>query len=54
MLGLGCCMQAHLPRGMWDLSSRTRDQTHVSCIGRWFLNLQTNREVPILMYFKSI
>ena len=22
------------PRGMWDLSSLTRDQTHTPCIGR--------------------
>ena len=22
-----------MPRGMWDLSSQTRDQTHIPCIG---------------------
>ena len=26
-------------------SSQTRDQTHVSCIGRWILNHGTTREV---------
>ena len=27
-------------------SSRSRDRTHVSCIGRWILNHCTTREVP--------
>ena len=27
-----------MPQGTWDLSSPTRDQTHVSSIGRWTLN----------------
>ena len=30
---------------MWDLSSPTRDQIHVHCIGRWILNHWTTREV---------
>ena len=30
--------QASLPHGMWDLSSPTRDQTCVPCIGRQILN----------------
>ena len=34
------------PRGMWDLSSLTRDQTCTPCIGRWSLNHWTTREVP--------
>ena len=36
-------------RGMWDLSSRTRDQTHTPCIGRRSLNHWTGREVPTLV-----
>ena len=36
-------------RGMWDLSSRTRDQTHTPCIGRRRLNHWTGREVPTLV-----
>ena len=31
---------------MWDLSSPTKDQTHVPCIGRWILNHWTIREIP--------
>ena len=34
-----------LPRGMWDLSSPTRDQIRVPCIGRRILNHWTTREV---------
>ena len=30
---------------MWDLSSPTRDRTHVPCIDRWILNHWTTREV---------
>ena len=29
-------------------SSRTRDQTHVPCIGRWFLTHCATRKVPVL------
>ena len=36
-----------LPRGMWDLSSPTRDQTHVSYIARQILNHWTTREVSL-------
>ena len=39
-------VRAQLPRSMWDLSSPTRDQTCVPCIGRWILNHRTTREVP--------
>ena len=37
---------------MWDLSSLIRDQTHVSCIGRWILYHWTTREaqnLPLLV-----
>ena len=33
-------------RGMWDLSSLTRNQTHAPCVGRWSLNQWTTREAP--------
>ena len=32
-------------QGMWNLSSPTRDQTHISYIGRWSLNQWTTKEV---------
>ena len=45
--GLGSCgVQAWLLCGMWGLSSSTRDQTHIPCIGRWILNHWTTREIP--------
>ena len=31
---------------MWDLSSLTRDQTHILCIASWILNHWTTRQVP--------
>ena len=31
---------------MWDLSSLTRDQTHVPCVAGQILNHWTTREVP--------
>ena len=34
------------PRGLWHLSSLTRDWTHTPCIWRWSLNHWTTREVP--------
>ena len=39
-------LQAPLPRGMWDLSSQSRDWTCVLCIARWSLNHWTTRKVP--------
>ena len=53
-LGLCHSMQAFsscgtwtwLPRGMWYLSSSTRDRTCVPCTGRWILNPWTTREGP--------
>ena len=45
--GLSSCgVWAQLPHGMWDLSSLTRDQTHVPCIGRQSLYHWTTGEVP--------
>ena len=39
-------------RSVWDLSSLTRDQTHVPCIGRQTLNHWITREVfPQFSYF---
>ena len=32
-------------------SSRTRDRTHVPCIGRWILNHCTAREVPADLFY---
>ena len=36
------------PCSIWDLSSLTRDQTRVPCLGRWILNPWITREVPTL------
>ena len=41
------------PRGMWDLSSPTRDRIHTPCIGRQSLNNWTAREVPAMALFDS-
>ena len=41
------------PRGMWDLSSLTRDRTRTPCIGRQSLNHWTTREVPPPQNFKN-
>ena len=43
---LGFCLQ-HL----WDLSSSTRDRTHIPCIERWSLNHWTARQVPDYTHF---
>ena len=40
------CVLVSWLRGMWDLSSPTRGQTHTPCIGRRTLNHWTAREVP--------
>ena len=45
-----CGTQAWLPHGRWDLSSQTRDQTHVPCIGRQILNHWTTKEVPLFPF----
>ena len=39
---------------MWDLSSLTRDQTCVPCIGRRILYHWTTREVPLALVLLSI
>ena len=39
---------------MWDLSSPTKDQTHIPCIGRQSLNHWTTREVPLISLFRLI
>ena len=39
-------------QGTWDLSSLTRDQIHIPCIGRQGLNHSTTREIPLLTYFE--
>ena len=39
------CLFVFWPRGMWDLSSPTRDQTLTPCIGRWSLNCWAAWEV---------
>ena len=46
-----CGVQDLLPRGMWDLSSPTRDRTCVPCVGRWILYHWTSREVPGIVFF---
>ena len=37
-------------QAMWDLSSRTRDQTHTPRTGRQSLNHWTAREVPRMIF----
>ena len=44
-----CCIFVYLPLSMWNLSSQTRDQTSVPCIGRQILNHWTTRGVPQLL-----
>ena len=41
-----CQTWAQLLCGIWDLSSPTRDETHVPCFAKWILNHWTIREVP--------
>ena len=35
-----------MPCGMWDLSSQTRDETHIPTVKAWYLNHWATREVP--------
>ena len=46
--GLSCLMATKVARGpeVWDLSSRTRDRTHVPCVGSCTSNHRATREVP--------
>ena len=37
-------------RVMWDLTSLTRDRTHVPCIARRILNHPTTRQVPLVVF----
>ena len=41
-------------QGMWDLSSSTRDQTHVPCIGRRILNCWTTRKSLYMSFYVGI
>ena len=41
--------QFQLQCSMWDLSSPTRDWTHILCIARQILNHWTTKEVPSLL-----
>ena len=47
-----------LPRGFWDPSSLTRDQTQVTCIGRQIPNHHTTREALyrqlLFLFFKFL
>ena len=45
--GPGC------PCSMWDLSSPSRNQTHIPCFRRQILNYWITGEVLSLLYFKS-
>ena len=49
-----CGAQAQLPGGMWGLSSLTRDQTRVPCIGRRILYHWTTAEVPFFFFLNRI
>ena len=48
-----CEVWADLPCDMWDLSSLTRDKTHIPCPGSWILNHWTTREGP-LIFFRAL
>ena len=39
-------VQPQLTHSKLDLSSPTRDQTHILCVGRWIFNPWTIRDVP--------
>ena len=49
-----CGIRAYLLRGMWGLSSPTRDPSHVPCIARWILYHWATREVPIQSFLKLV
>ena len=49
----GSLLQHAVFSSMWDLSSPTRDQTCVSCIGRQIPDHWTTRDVPIPNSFYS-
>ena len=45
---------ASLLRGMWNLSSPTKDWTWVPCIGRQILNHWTTRGIPIALLWWNL
>ena len=47
-------MRVQLLRGLWDLSSPTRDQTRVACIARQMLNHWITRKVPPVSFPDTI
>ena len=49
-----CGAWAQLPRGMWDLSSLTRDRTSVPCIVRQILCHWTTKEVPRVIFLYTV
>ena len=49
----GCDAWAQLLQDIWDLSSLTRDWTHVPCIARQILNHRTTREAPGIIIYKA-
>ena len=53
VLDLHCSLQTKLLCSMWELSSPTRDQTHISCTGRWIHSHWIAEEVPAV-FFKSV
>ena len=46
-----CGIRASLPHGMRDFNSLTRDQTHITCIGKQILNHWTTREVLWRLFY---
>ena len=47
----GLVVASHGLSCLWDLSSPTKDHTHVPCIGRQVLNHRTSGEVPKALQF---
>ena len=45
-----CGAWALLPCGMWDLSSPTRDRTHVPCIGGGFFTTGPSGKSPFVIF----
>ena len=51
----GLVVASHGLSCLWDLSSPTKDRTHILCIGRQVLNHRTSREVPkALQFLKNV
>ena len=48
-----CGARAQLPRGIWDLSSLTRDRTSIPSTGRRILYHWTTKEVPALTFIPA-